>query len=79
MLARIANMKVDPEELMKKANQSGLVRYLFGDDLKGKDDTSISPLQRLSSRKLDQTRLCQTAGRPHQVKKITLHNSSSFL
>lgn len=48
MLARIANMKVDPEELMKKANQSGLVRYLFGDDLKGKDDTSLYPLQRLS-------------------------------
>ena len=41
MLARIANMKIDPEELMRKANNSGLVRYLFGDDLKGKlDDTS---------------------------------------
>ena len=35
MLARIANMKVDPEELMKRANNSGLVRYLFGDDLQG--------------------------------------------
>lgn len=35
MLARIANMKIDPEELMKNANNSGLVRYLFGDDLKG--------------------------------------------
>ena len=41
VLARIANMKIDPEELMRKANNSGLVRYLFGDDLKGKlDDTS---------------------------------------
>ena len=43
MLARIANVKIDPEELMRRANNSGLVRYLFGDDLKGKDDTT-SPI-----------------------------------
>ena len=35
MLARIANVKMDPEELMKKAGNSGLVRYPFGADLKG--------------------------------------------
>ena len=35
VLARIANVKMDPEELMKKAGNSGLVRYLFGADLKG--------------------------------------------
>ena len=43
VLARIANVKIDPEELMRRANNSGLVRYLFGDDLKGKDDTT-SPI-----------------------------------
>eukprot|EP00092_Neocalanus_flemingeri_P087776 GFUD01110835.1.p1 GENE.GFUD01110835.1~~GFUD01110835.1.p1 ORF type:complete len:434 (+),score=104.54 GFUD01110835.1:31-1332(+) len=34
ILAKIANVKTDPEELMK-AESSGLIKYLFGDDLKG--------------------------------------------
>ena len=44
MLARIANMKIDPEELLAKANTSGLVIYLFGDDLKGKMLHHLIPL-----------------------------------
>jgi len=35
VLARIANLKTDPEEIMKSAKSSGLVRYLFKDDLSG--------------------------------------------
>jgi len=35
VLTRIANIKTDPEEQMKTANISGLVRFLFGDDLSG--------------------------------------------
>jgi len=41
VLARISNVKTDPEELMKNAENSGLVKYLFGSDLSGslkKDD-----------------------------------------
>jgi Ca2+-binding EF-hand superfamily protein len=41
VLARVANVKKDPDELMKSASKSGLVRYLFKDDLSGeltKDD-----------------------------------------
>ena len=30
----IANVKTDPEDLLKAQN-SGLIKYLFGDDLKG--------------------------------------------
>merc|ERR1712037_638128 len=35
VLARIANVKTDPDELMERGKTSGLVRYLFGDDLSG--------------------------------------------
>jgi len=35
VLARIANAKIDPDQLMKEGATSGLVRYLFGDDLSG--------------------------------------------
>merc|ERR1712066_51678 len=35
VLARVSNVKTSPEELMKNASTSGLVRYLFGDDLSG--------------------------------------------
>ena len=35
MLARIANVKTDPDELMERGKTSGLVRYLFNDDLSG--------------------------------------------
>ena len=42
VLARIANVKMDPEELMKKAGNSGLVRYLFGDDLQGMTELSTT-------------------------------------
>ena len=52
MLARIANMKIDPEELLAKANTSGLVIYLFGDDLKGKmihPDANSSPFRSIFS------------------------------
>merc|ERR1712183_330808 len=38
VLARIANVKTDPDELMKNASTSGLVRYLFKDDLSGSLD-----------------------------------------
>ena len=38
MLARIANVKTDPDELMERAKTSGLVRYLFKDDLSGSLD-----------------------------------------
>jgi len=34
-LARIANAKIDPDQLMREGASSGLVRYLFGDDLSG--------------------------------------------
>ena len=33
-MAKIANIKTDPEELLT-SQKSGLVRYLFGDDLTG--------------------------------------------
>merc|ERR1712183_1266160 len=35
VLARIANVKTDPDELMERGKTSGLVRYLFKDDLSG--------------------------------------------
>ena len=35
VLARIANAKIDPDQLMREGASSGLVRYLFGDDLSG--------------------------------------------
>lgn len=35
VLARIANIKFNPDEVMEWGSKSGLVRYLFGDDLKG--------------------------------------------
>ena len=35
VLARVSNVKTNPEELMKNASTSGLVRYLFGADLSG--------------------------------------------
>merc|ERR1712110_1017485 len=35
VLARVSNVKTNPEELMKSASTSGLVRYLFGADLSG--------------------------------------------
>merc|ERR1712062_356314 len=35
VLARIANVKTDPDELMERGKTSGLVRYLFNDDLSG--------------------------------------------
>ena len=35
MLARIANVKTDPDELMERGKTSGLVKYLFNDDLSG--------------------------------------------
>merc|ERR1719205_523362 len=35
VLARIANTKVDPELQMQEAASSGLIRYLFKDDLSG--------------------------------------------
>lgn len=35
VLARIANAKLDPNELMREGNMSGLVKYLFKDDLSG--------------------------------------------
>merc|ERR1711936_1058528 len=35
VLARIANAKIDPDQLMSEGASSGLVRYLFGDDLSG--------------------------------------------
>merc|ERR1711963_953706 len=35
VLARIANAKIDPDQLMREGATSGLVRYLFGDDLSG--------------------------------------------
>merc|ERR1719400_383356 len=35
VLARVSNVKTNPEELMKNASTSGLVRYLFKDDLSG--------------------------------------------
>jgi len=41
VLARISNVKTDPDELMKTAEKSGLIKYLFGPDLSGfltKDD-----------------------------------------
>ena len=34
-MARIANAKIDPDQLMREGATSGLVRYLFGDDLSG--------------------------------------------
>ena len=34
ILAKIANVKTDPEELLN-SQKSGLVKYLFGEDLKG--------------------------------------------
>ena len=34
-MARIANAKIDPDQLMREGASSGLVRYLFGDDLSG--------------------------------------------
>jgi len=38
VLARIANVKTDPDELMERGKTSGLVRYLFKDDLSGSLD-----------------------------------------
>jgi hypothetical protein len=41
VLALVANVKKEPDDLMKSASKSGLVRYLFKDDLSGeltKDD-----------------------------------------
>merc|ERR1712083_232892 len=38
VLARIANVKTDPDELMERGKTSGLVRYLFKDDLSGNLD-----------------------------------------
>merc|ERR1719370_2584558 len=35
VLAQVANIKTDPEQLWKAAQASGLVRYLFKDDLSG--------------------------------------------
>ena len=35
VLARIANSKIDPDHLMREGATSGLVKYLFGDDLSG--------------------------------------------
>merc|ERR1712066_460499 len=35
VLARVSNVKTNPEDLMKNASTSGLVRYLFGADLSG--------------------------------------------
>merc|ERR1711971_286721 len=35
VLARIANVKTDPDELLERGKTSGLVRYLFRDDLSG--------------------------------------------
>jgi len=35
ILAKIANVKTDPEEILKTKEFSGLAKYLFGDDLKG--------------------------------------------
>ena len=35
VLARIANAKINPDQLMMEGASSGLVRYLFGDDLSG--------------------------------------------
>jgi len=35
VLARIANVKYNPEELMDRGKKSGLIRYLFGDNLEG--------------------------------------------
>ena len=37
-MARIANAKIDPVQLMSEGASSGLVRYLFGDDLSGSLD-----------------------------------------
>ena len=34
-MARISNVKTDPDELMERGKTSGLVRYLFNDDLSG--------------------------------------------
>ena len=38
VLARIANVKTDPDELLERGKTSGLVRYLFRDDLSGSLD-----------------------------------------
>jgi len=35
ILAKIANLKADPEEILKTKEFSGLAKFLFGDDLKG--------------------------------------------
>ena len=32
-MARIANAKIDPDQLMREGASSGLVRYIFADDL----------------------------------------------
>ena len=35
ILAKIANLKSDPEDILKTKEYSGLAKFLFGDDLKG--------------------------------------------
>ena len=50
ILAKIANVKTDPEELLK-SKKSGLVKYLFGEDLSG--ELTSETFKNLQTRLID--------------------------
>ena len=50
ILAKIANVKTDPEELLT-SQKSGLVKYLFGEDLKG--ELTSETFKELQTRLID--------------------------
>ena len=50
ILAKIANVKTDPEELLT-SKKSGLVKYLFGDDLSG--ELTVDTFKDLQTRLID--------------------------